>query len=138
MTQSTITVSVSAAEILAMYASGTPANGKTILPAPGAGKAIIVKDVVFNYTGKNAAGATSTAYANGGAIGLYMGSVLQTSTLAAAVLVAGGAAQSYTHSIAAAGVITANTKVTISNASAAFITGDGILKVTVTYEVVKV
>lgn len=121
--------SLSAADIIAMYASGTPANGFLLLPAPGAGKAILVHDLVFNYTG-------GTAFTNGGAIGAYMGAVLQSSTVAASVIVAGGASNSINRMVAAAGAIAENTKVTLSNASGAFATGTGTAEVTINFSIV--
>jgi hypothetical protein len=122
--------SVTAAELIAMYAGGTPANGKELLPAPGTGKVILVHDVIFNYTG-------GTAFTGGGAIGAYMGAVLQTGTLAAATLVANGAVSSINRLIAASGAVAENTKVTLSNASAAFAAGTGTAEVTITFSIVK-
>jgi hypothetical protein len=138
MTEYVKTITLSAADILALYAGGTPANGKQLLPAPGAGRTYIIKSLVFNYLGVNAAGATATAYAAGGAVGAYMGAVLQTATVAASVLVAGGATASITRVIPASGVIVANTAVTLANASAAFTTGDGLAEVVITYNTVNV
>lgn len=121
-----VTIDLSAANILAMYA--TPV---TVLAAPGSGRAIVVERFVFNYTG-------GTAFASGGAIGLYQGSTIQTGTLAASVIVASGASDSINKVEGASSAVTENTAVTISNASGAFTTGTGTAKLTVYFSVINV
>jgi hypothetical protein len=107
-----------------------------LIPAGGANTAIIIDQVILENLN------TGTAYANGGAIGLFYGTseTYPASTTAAATFLT-------TPTVTAIDVLTGtyssdlgadalNAAVTISNASAPFITGTGTLKVTTTYRVV--
>ena len=128
-------VSITAAQWNAMYA--TPFQ---LLAAPGANKAIVVKDVILNMT------FVSAAYAAGGAVGLQYGN---SAHLAGAPASATEAATDFTSAVAStifkfgSGLSTgalvsaaANTAVYISNATAAFTTGDSTFKAWVSYQVI--
>lgn len=124
-----IVVNLSSAQILALNA--TPV---TLIPAPGAGKLIIVRGITFKMV------TTATAYANGGALEFRYtnaSGAKVTADIAAGVVTA-GAGTSYT---AVAGVTTSltgvvNSPIVIDNATAAFITGTGTAVITLNYEIV--
>lgn len=127
------TVAISSANILAM--NGAPV---TVLAAPGAGKAILVDNILFEMT------RTSTAYANGGAINFQYHttttSVPHAGTIAATLVTTGGAGSAQTWlgpNVGTNGlVIPSNEGIDITNASAAFITGTGTAKVFIKYRIV--
>lgn len=125
----TETVSITSPQLLGMF--NAPVN---ILPAPGAGKAIIVTNVIFDYV------FNTTAYQAGGTIQLFYGAKTATasSALPAAALTAGAGTVTTGASVTtqrnAADV--ANAAITLSNNTAAFTTGDGTAKVTVFYTLI--
>lgn len=129
-----VEVSLTAAQFNGMYA--TPVQ---VVAAPGANKVIVVNHVVLNMT------FVSAQYAAGGAVGLQYGN---TAHLAGAPASATEAATDFTGAAAStifrfgAGLSTgaavsaaANTAVYISNATAAFTTGDSTFKAWIYYEV---
>jgi hypothetical protein len=127
-----VTVALTSANILAM--NGAPV---VVLAAPGAGKAIIVDNFLFEMT------RTSTAYANGGVVSFQYHttttSVPHAGTIAASVVTGGaGTVQTYLGpNVGSSGlVIPANEGIDITNATAPFITGTGTAKVFVKYRVV--
>lgn len=128
----TATVNLSAAQLIAM--GTTPV---AILAAPGAGKAILVDEILFEIT------RTSTAFTNGGVINFQYHttttSVPHSGTIAASV-VTGGAGTVQTalgQNTGASGlVIPANEGIDITNATAAFAAGTGTAKVFLRYRVV--
>lgn len=124
-------VSLTAANILAM--NGTPV---TIIAAPGAGKAIIVNQILFEMT------TTSTQFANGGTVNFqYHGTStnVHSSTIPASVVTAtaGTTNTLLAQNTAANGItVPANTAVEITNGTAPFITGTGTAKVQIWYSVI--
>lgn len=113
-----IQVALSSAEILAL--SATP---KTLIPAPGASKVVIVESIALQMT------TTATQYANGGALEFRYtnGSGNKVTADIAAAVVTAAAGTSYT---SVAGVTTsltnaANAAVIATNATAPYITGNG-------------
>lgn len=130
---SPVTLAVTSANILAMFA--TPVN---LIAAPPTGYALLVNNVIFIMT------RTATAYANGGVVNLVFtgGSVSpHASTMPASIVTTGGAGVALNQNgpaIQANGtVVPTATGIDITNATAAFITGTGTLKVIVDYRVVK-
>lgn len=125
---------------LAAAFQGAYATPVSILAAPGAGKAIIVKRFVLEYV------YVSAAYANGGNIYLEYGSTAHGALLASAnIAPAGFTDQAASTSSAASGAVTgvatasmANAAISLTNATAAFITGDGTFKWHMWYSVVSV
>lgn len=128
------TVSISSADILAMYA--TPV---VVLPALS-NYGYIVDYVEFVMT------RTSTAYANGGVVAVQYdstangGGTATTATIAATV-VTGAAGTTYTFRIPVVQSDVASASIIgkglyLSNATAAFITGTGTAKVTVGYHLI--
>lgn len=124
-----VRVSLSSAQILAL--SATPV---TLIPAPGAGKIIIVESIALQMT------TTSTQYANGGALEFRYtnASGAKVSADIAAAVVTAAAGTSYT---SVAGVTTSltnvvNSPVVVNNATAAFITGTGTGIFNIKYRVV--
>jgi len=130
-----VEVSLTAAQFNGMYA--TPVQ---IIAAPGANKAIIVNHAVLNMT------YGAAQFAGGGAVGLQYGN---TAHLAGAAASATEAATDFTGASASTlfrfggGLFTgvalssaANAAVYISNATAAFTTGDSTFKLWVWYEVI--
>lgn len=123
-----VNVTLSSANILAM--NGTPVS---LIPAPGAGKVIVVDHISLKMV------TTTTQYANGGAVELRYtdGSGAKVSADIAAAVITAGAATSYT---SVRGVTTsltnvANSGIFITNATAAFITGTGSGVLTIQYRV---
>ena len=125
------TVNLTAANILGMNAAPV-----SILPAPGAGKAIVVDNILFEMT------TTATAFANGGVVSFpyHGGSTNSHSGTIPAAVVTAGAGTSNTQLGPATGsngtTIPANTGVDITNATAPFITGTGTAKVQIWYQIV--
>lgn len=123
-----VLVSLTSANLLAMYA--TPI---TVLAAPGAGKAWRIKSCVIILD------STVTAYANGGVIYLsYNNTTPITNNVAASFLTAGDKVFTLNPlSTAASGVsLLVDTKVTITNDTAAFITGTGVVRLLIEADVV--
>jgi len=129
----TATVALSAAQLIAM---GTvPVS---ILAAPGAGKAILVKEILFEMT------RTGTAFTGGGAINFQYhtttGSIPHSGAIPASLVTSGGAGTAQTALGQNTGsnglVIPANEGIDITNATAAFATGTGTAKVLIKYRIV--
>ena len=118
-----VTREVTAAELIAMNA--TP---KEILPAPGAGKTIVLLGAVLSYTGGD-------VFTGGGTITLNMGAVAQTGTVAAATLTTNGASSSINRMVPVGAISVANTALTLTNGTAAFAAGTGTAKVTVYFDI---
>lgn len=120
-------VSLTSANILAM--NGAPV---VVLAAPGEGKAIVVKNCVFIFD------STGTAYANGGVVYLSYNNTTPITNNAAATLITGGDKVYQLNSLAAAGGINTlvNTAVTVTNDTAPFITGTGVARLLIEYDVV--
>lgn len=122
-------IPISSADIL-----GLNATPKTLIPAPGANKVIVVEHILLKMI------TTATAYANGGALEFRYTNAAGakvTADIAAAVVTA-GAGTSYT---GVAGVTTsltmvANAPIVVDNATAAFITGTGTAVATVRVRIV--
>lgn len=129
----TAAVRVTSAQLLGMYA--TPVN---IIPSPGTDKLIVVGRSTFVYL------YGTVQYAAGGAIGLEFGNVTHgagepaSTTLAAATF--NGYAASNTFELTPDNTaVLANSSglgVYLSNATAAFTTGDGVLIANVNYQIV--
>jgi hypothetical protein len=124
-----VQTTLSSAQILALNA--TPV---TIVPAPGASKAIVVESIAFKMI------ASATAYASGGVVTFqYAGGAVVTSaaSLAAALVTAGaGTVSTSLIGLATALTNTANTAITITNATGAFTTGTGTAVVTTRFHIV--
>jgi len=122
-----VLVSLSSANLLAMYA--TPI---TVIAAPGAGKAIKLKSCVAIFD------STATTYANGGVIYLsYNSTTPITNNVAATFLTAGDKVYGLNPLAAAGGInMLVNTALTITNDTAAFITGTGVARLLIEYEIV--
>lgn len=130
------TVSLTSAQILGMYA--TPVQ---LIAAQGAGKLIIVDDIIWDIA------FVSAQYAAGGAIAAQYGNTIHgggpaaSGTLAAATLNA-VAASTYISEAGAGGVLDVattsalNTAVYLSNATAAFTTGNSTATLYVRYRVI--
>ena len=128
----TAVVALTAAQIIAM---GTVPVA--ILAAPGAGKALIVENILFEIT------RTATAFTGGGTVNLQYhtttSSIPHAGTIPAAIVTGGaGTVQSLLgpYSSANALVVPANEGIDITNATAAFATGTGTAKVFVKYRTV--
>jgi hypothetical protein len=129
----TAVVTLSAAQLEAMFA--TPVS---ILPAPGAGFAIIVKEIEFELIGG------SVSFTGGGAITFpYHGS--GTASHTGSIPTSGVNVSPSTTTITELGqlagsngtVIPANTGVDITNATAAFASGNGTAKVFMEYRIIQ-
>jgi hypothetical protein len=130
------TVALTAAQINGMYA--TPVQ---LLAAPGAGKLIIIDSILWDIA------FVSAQYAAGGAIAAQYGNTVHgagpaaSGTLAAASL-NGVAASGFLSNAGSAGLLNVaasaseNTAVYLSNASAAFTTGDSTVNLYIKYRVV--
>ena len=130
------TVALTAAQVNGMYA--TPVQ---LIAAPGAGKLIIIDSILWDVA------FVSAQYAAGGAIAAQYGNTihgagpLASSTLAAATL-NGVAASSFLGEAGSSPVLdvtktaSLNTAVYISNASAAFTTGDSTINLYIRYRIV--
>lgn len=123
-----VLVSLSSANLLAMNA--TPI---TVIAAPGAGKTIRIKSCVAICD-------SGTAYANGGVIYLgYAGAATTpiTSNLAASFLTGGDKVYPLNALTAASGYsMWVNSAITITNDTAPFITGTGVVRLLIEYDVV--
>lgn len=123
-------IALSSAEILALNA--TP---KTLIPAPGTGKVIVVRGITLKMV------TTATQYANGGALEFRYtnaSGAKVTADIAAAVVTA-AAGTSYT---SVAGVTTSltnvvNSLISLNNATAAFITGTGTGVIGISFEILE-
>jgi len=122
-----VLVSLTSANLLAMNA--TPVS---VIAAPGEGKAIRIKSCVAIFD------STATTYANGGVIYLsYSNTTPITNNLAATFLTAGDKVYQLNPLNAAGGINTlVNTAVTITNDTAAFITGTGVVRLLIEYDIV--
>jgi len=132
----TATVALTAAQINGMYA--TPVQ---LIAAPGAGKLIIIDSILWDVA------FVSAQYAAGGAIAAQYGNTIHgagpaaSATLAAATL-NGVAASSFLGEAGSSTVLdvaktaSLNTAVYISNASAAFTTGDSTVNLYIRYRIV--
>jgi len=132
----TATVALTAAQINGMYA--TPVQ---LLAAPGAGKLIIIDSMLWDIA------FVSAQYAAGGAIAAQYGNTIHgagpaaSGTLAAASL-NGVAASGFLSNAGSAGLLNVaasaseNTAVYLSNATAAFTTGDSTVNLYIRYRVV--
>ncbi len=121
-------ISLAAADIIAMRA--TPI---ALVPAPGAGKIVVVEHITLKMV------RTATQFANGGAVEYRYtdGSGAKVTADMSASLVTGAAGTAYA---GCAGVVTeltpvANAAVVITNATAAFDTGTGTGQVTVRFHI---
>jgi predicted RecA/RadA family phage recombinase len=127
----TATATLTAANIIAM--NGAPVS---VLAAPGAGKAIVVNNVLFEIT------TTSTAFTGGGVVTFNYtgGSVPVHAGSVPAATVTAGAGTTNTllgPAVAANGtVVPANTGVSVTNGTAAFAAGTGTAKVFIQYRIV--
>lgn len=122
-----VLVNLTSANLLGMYAAPV-----TVIAAPGAGKAIVVKSCTAIFD------STATTYANGGVIYLsYNNTTPITNNVAATFLTAGDKVYQLRPLNAAGGINTlVNTAVTITNDTAAFITGTGVARLLIEYETV--
>jgi predicted RecA/RadA family phage recombinase len=123
---------LTAAQLIAMYTAPI-----TLIPAPGAGKAVLVdQDILFEMA------TTATQFTGGGAVSFPYhggGTVVHAGSVPASVVTA-AAGSSYTllgSAVAANGTtVPANTGVDITNATAAFAAGTGTAKVQMRYRIV--
>lgn len=127
---SSATVNLTAANIIAMFT--TPVQ---ILPAPGAGKAIIVRQILFEMT------RTATAFTGGGNVEFdYHGAAIaHTGAVASTVVTTAGAAVVNVvlgNASATGVVVSANLGIDITNAAAVFAAGTGTAKVQIWYSIV--
>lgn len=125
--QTYATVNLTAANLTAM--NGAPVQ---VLPAPGAGKMIVVDAAVLQFK------PGATQFTGGGAVVLQYGgagTIAATSTVAAAQITSANPSNNVMVGVAASGVPT-NVPLNISNATAAFATGNGSVVLTVFYHVV--
>jgi len=122
-----VLVSLTSANLLAMYA--TPI---TVIAAPGAGKATRIKSCVGIFD------STATTYANGGVVYLsYNNTTPITNNVAATFLTAGDKVFQLNPLNSAGGINTlVDTAVTITNDTAAFITGTGVARLLIEYDVI--
>lgn len=122
-----VLVNITSANILAM--NGAPV---TVVAAQGAGTTIALRKCVAIFD------STATTYANGGVIYLsYNSTTPITNNLAATFVTAGDKVYSLNPLVAAGGNnMLVNTALTITNDTAAFITGTGVIRLLVEYEVV--
>jgi len=124
-----VLVSLTSANLLAMNA--TPVS---VIAAPGAGKTIRIKSCVAIFD------STATTYANGGVIYLgYSGAATTpiTNNVAASFLTAGDKVYPLNALTAASGFsMRTNEAITITNDTAPFITGTGVARLLIEYDVV--
>lgn len=120
--------SLTSANILAM--NGAPV---TILPAPGAGKVIVVEHIALKMT------TTATQYANGGAVEFRYtnGSGAKVTADIAAAVITATAGDSYTLNAGVSTSLTGvvNAPIVVTNATAAFITGTGTGVIAIKYRI---
>lgn len=122
-----VLVSLTSANLLGMNAAPV-----TVIASPGAGKAIRLKSCVAIFD------STATQYANGGVIYLsYNNTTPITNNLAATFLTGGDKVYQLNPLAAAGGINTlVNTALTITNDTAPFITGTGVARLLVEYDVI--
>lgn len=125
-----VQVALTAAQIIAM--GTTPVS---LIAAPGAGKIIVIDDILFKMV------RTGTAFTGGGAVEFRYtnGSGAKvTADVAAAVVTTGGAGTEYAKVAGIEAAITpvANAAIVITNATAAFAAGTGTANVTINYHIV--
>jgi hypothetical protein len=128
-----LVVSLTAAQLIAM--NGTPV---TIIPAPSAGKAIVVREVAFEMI------PGSVAFTGGGAVSLvYHGTStpVHAGSVPASVVTVAGASPTTTTVLGTATAANgttapAGTGVDITNATAAFAAGNGTAKVHIWYNII--
>jgi hypothetical protein len=123
-----IQITLTAAQIIAMNA--TPV---TIIPAPGAGKSILVDYIMIRFTYPASGGVQFTG---GGAVSAqYSGGAAVATTLPAATITAAASADTVLGNTAANITATQNAAITLTNATAPFAAGNGTLTVFVYYSV---
>lgn len=122
-----VLVSLTSANLLAMNA--TPV---VVIAAPGEGKSIHLKSCVAIFD------STATTYANGGVIYLsYNNTTPITNNVAATFLTAGDKIYGLNPLATAGGInMLTNTALTITNDTAPFITGTGVARLLIEYDVV--
>lgn len=127
-----LNVALSAANLIAMFT--TPVE---IIPAPGAGKYIVVEQIVLEMT------RSATAFTGGGVVTFQYaaGAVVHSGSIPAAVI-NGGAGVVHTllapNTTANGITVPENTAVTITNGTAAFATGTGTAIAKIWYRIVTV
>lgn len=119
-------VTLTAAQLIAM--GTTPV---ALLPAPGAGKTIVVKRVMVRMT------RTATAFTSGGAISFqyHTGPIAVTNTVPAAVVTGAAGTVDVVRGGIDAAPTAQNDSIEITNATAPFATGTGTAKVFIWYSV---
>lgn len=122
-----VLVNITSANILAM--NGTPV---TVIAAQGAGTTIALRKCIAIFD------STGTTYVNGGVIYLSHNNTTPITNNLAATFVTAGDKVFALNALAAAGGnnMLVNTALTITNDTAAFITGTGVIRLLVEYEVV--
>lgn len=125
----TLVVSLSAAQIIAMRA--TPI---ALIPAPGAGKCVVVNNISVKME------TTATQFTGGGAVEFRYtdGSGTKVTADVAAAVVTAGAGTSFTNvrGIEASLTGVVNAAIVVTNATAAFAAGTGTATITIEYHVV--
>ena len=124
-----VAIPITSAQILTL--NSAPVQ---LVPAPGAGKAIVVRELIIEMN------RTATAYTGGGAVGpTYRGAATAvTAVMAAADLTTAGAAQvvrALANNIAGGPAVVANAAIDLFAASADFAAGTGTMKVFVLYSI---
>ena len=112
---------------------GMNATPVVLLPAPGAGKSIVVDYIMFRMI------ATATAYASGGVVTIgYVGGAAVCNTFAASIINTAGPATVDTILVVGTTNITCtqNAGIQITNATGAFTTGTGTANVFIWYTTV--
>ena len=122
-----VLVNITSANILAM--NGAPVS---VIAAQGAGTTIALRKCIAIFD------STGTVYANGGVIYLSYGNTTPITNNLAATFVSAGDKVYALNPLAAAGGnnMLVNTALTITNDTAPFITGTGVIRLLVEYEVV--
>lgn len=127
--QATNTTQISSAQILTLNTAPT-----TIIPAPGAGKAILLDRLIIEMI------RTATAYTGGGVVGpVYAGAtgmVLTATTMPAATVTTGGAGTALTILLGNYPAPAVNTAVQLFAGTANFAAGTGTMVVTAFYSIV--
>jgi len=121
-------VNLTSANLLGMNAAPV-----VVIASPGAGYAINLKSCVAIFD------STVTAYANGGVIYLSYNNTTPITNNVAATFLTGGDKVFKLNSLAAAGGtnMLVNTALTITNDTAPFITGTGVARLLIEYEIVE-
>lgn len=122
-----VLVSLTSANLLGMNAAPV-----TVIAAPGEGRAIRLKSCVAIFD------STATQYANGGVIYLSYNNTTPITNNVAATFLTGGDKVYQLNPLAAAGGINTlvNTALTITNDTAPFITGTGVARLLIEYDIV--